>query len=60
MRNNNHHNLLLGGIAAISVVLFWSGWIVVSRFGVSNNLTVYDIAGFRFSVGAAVVLPYIL
>jgi drug/metabolite transporter (DMT)-like permease len=42
------------------VVFFWSGWIVVSRLGVTNILTVYDIAGFRFSVGAAVALPYII
>ena len=52
--------MLLGVAAAISVVVFWSGWIVVSRFGVTNSLTVYDMAGFRFSVGAAVALPYII
>ena len=56
----NHNQLLIGAAAAISVVFFWAGWIVVSRFGVTNNLTVYDVAGFRFSVGAVVVLPYIL
>ena len=52
--------MLLGVIAAVSVVFFWSGWIVVSRLGVTNSLTVYDVAGFRFSVGAAVALPYII
>ena len=52
--------MLLGAVAAISVVFFWSGWIVVSRFGVTNTLTVYDITGFRFAVGAAVTLPYII
>jgi drug/metabolite transporter (DMT)-like permease len=56
----NHKQLLIGAAAAISVVFFWAGWIVVSRFGVTNNLTVYDVAGFRFSVGAAVALPYII
>jgi len=56
----NRKQLFIGAAAAISVVFFWAGWIVVSRFGVTNNLTVYDVAGFRFSVGAAVVLPYIL
>ena len=60
MRNNQQSNMLLGAAAAISVVVFWSGWIVVSRFGVTNSLTVYDMAGFRFSVGAAVALPYII
>jgi len=57
---NNQKNTLLGIAAAISVVLFWSGWVVVSRLGVTNNLTVYDVTGFRFSIGAAVVLPYII
>jgi len=52
--------MLSGTAAAISVVLFWSGWIVVSRLGVTNSLTVYDVAGFRFSVGAAVILPHII
>ena len=52
--------MLLGTIAAISVVFFWSGWIIVSRIGVTNTLTVYDVAGFRFGVGAAVALPYVI
>jgi drug/metabolite transporter (DMT)-like permease len=60
MRNNNQNHLLLGTAAAVSVVFFWSGWIVVSRLGVTHSLTVYDVAGCRFSVGAAVALPYIL
>ena len=60
MRNNHQKQVLIGAAAAISVVFLWSGWIVVSRLGVTHSLTVYDVAGFRFSVGAAVVLPYIL
>jgi drug/metabolite transporter (DMT)-like permease len=60
MGNYHQNHMLIGVAAAISVVLFWSGWIVVSRLGVTNSLTVYDIAGFRFCVGAAVALPYII
>jgi drug/metabolite transporter (DMT)-like permease len=60
MKNNNPNHILLGAAAAISVVFFWSGWIVVSRLGVTNTLTVYDITAFRFAVGAAVALPYII
>ena len=60
MRNSHQNQLLIGAAAAISVVFFWSGWIIVSRLGVTNSLTVYDVAGLRFSVGAAVALPYIL
>jgi drug/metabolite transporter (DMT)-like permease len=60
LKNSNPKQLLLGTTAAISVVFFWSGWIVVSRLGVTNTLTVYDITGLRFAVGAAVALPYII
>jgi drug/metabolite transporter (DMT)-like permease len=52
--------VLLGAAAAVSVVMFWSGWIVVSRLGVTSSLTVYDVTGLRYSVGAAVLLPYII
>ena len=47
----------MGAIAAVCVVFFWSGWIGVSRLGVTNHLTVYDVTGLRFSIGAAVALP---
>ena len=60
MKNKNPNHLLFGAAAAVSVVFFWSGWIVVSRLGVTNTLTVYDITGFRFAVGAVVTLPYII
>ena len=58
--NNNRSSILLGAIAAVCVVFFWSGWIVVSRIGVTHHLTVYDVTGLRFSIGAAVAMPYII
>jgi drug/metabolite transporter (DMT)-like permease len=42
------------------VAFFWSGWIVISRLGVTNNLTAYDLAGLRHGIGAVVALPYII
>ncbi len=60
MRNDNQGNIIWGGVAAICVVFFWSGWIVISRLGVTNNLTVYDVTGLRYGIGAAVALPYII
>jgi drug/metabolite transporter (DMT)-like permease len=42
------------------VVIFWSGWIVISRFGVTNHLTVYDLTALRHGIGALVALPYII
>ena len=58
--NNNQSSILFGTIAAVCVVFFWSGWIVVSRIGVTHQLTVYDVTGLRFSIGAAVAMPYII
>lgn len=60
MENNNQSSRVLGAGAAVCVVFFWSGWIIVSRLGVTHHLTVYDVTGLRFSVGAAVALPYII
>ena len=60
MGNDNRGSIIWGGIAAICVVFFWSGWIVISRLGVTNNLTVYDLTGLRYGIGAAVALPYII
>jgi drug/metabolite transporter (DMT)-like permease len=58
--NDNRDSIIWGGIAAICVVFFWSGWIVISRLGVTNNLTVYDLTGLRHGIGAVVALPYII
>lgn len=60
MGNDNRGSIIGGGIAAICVVFFWSGWIVISRLGVTNNLTVYDLTGLRHGIGAVVALPYII
>ena len=60
MGNDNRDSIIWGGVAAICVAFFWSGWIVISRLGVTNNLTAYDLAGLRHGIGAVVALPYII
>ena len=50
----------LGWFGAATVLLLWSGWIVVSRLGVSQSLTVYDIGALRFLAAALVVAPFAL
>ena len=60
MENDNQSSIIIGGIAAVCVVIFWSGWIVISRFGVTNHLTVYDLTALRHGIGALVALPYII
>ena len=60
MGDDNRGSIILGAVAASCVVFFWAGWIVISRLGVTNHLTVYDITGLRHGIGAIVVLPYII
>ena len=49
---------LIGWIAAFTVLLVWSGWVVVSRLGVVLTLTVYDMAALRFAVASLAVAPF--
>jgi drug/metabolite transporter (DMT)-like permease len=60
LRSNERGSIILGSVTAICVVFFWSGWIVISRLGVTGHLTVYDITGLRHGIGAVVALPYII
>jgi len=53
-------SIILGSVAAICVVFFWSGWMVISRLGVTGHLTVFDLTGLRHGIGAVVILPYII
>jgi len=45
--------------AAVIVVIIWSGWFTVSRFGVQTSLTPADITLLRFATALAIVLPLV-
>lgn len=53
------HNVLLGLFSAFAVIFIWSGFIVFSRAGVATSLTAFDLAGLRFMVAGALVLPFL-
>ncbi len=40
---DNPSRPLIGWLAALGVVFIWSGWVVVSRLGVIQTLTIYDM-----------------
>lgn len=44
-------------IAGLLIVLIWSGWIIISRFGVQNQLTPADITMLRYVTALLVVSP---
>ncbi|MAH83200.1 MAG: hypothetical protein CBB68_02405 [Rhodospirillaceae bacterium TMED8] len=48
---------LTGWLCAVGVVVVWSGWLVVSRLGVVQNLTIYDLMMLRFSFALGAVTP---
>ena len=49
-----------GLLAALAVVVFWSGFNIVSRFGATSSFTPFDIAALRFGVSGALALPLYL
>lgn len=51
---------LLGWVLGITVLCIWSGWVVISRLGVTSSLTAWDITALRFGTAAVVALPWSL
>lgn len=47
----------LGVVAILTVVMIWSGWIIVSSWGVHQNLTAWDITFLRFTTAAIITAP---
>ena len=52
-------SLFIGWLAAFGAVAVWSGWIVVSRLGIIQTLTIYDIMALRFFVAAVAIAPFL-
>lgn len=51
------YSLTTGYIMAFVVVCIWSGFIVVSRYGATNELTGYDLIALRYGVATLVSIP---
>jgi drug/metabolite transporter (DMT)-like permease len=51
-------NKVSGLFAGLAVVMIWSGWIIISKWGVSHALTVWDVTGIRFATAGIIVLVY--
>ncbi len=52
--------LWLGYTLAFCVTFIWTGWILVSRYGVQQSLTIYDITLLRWGVGGTLLAPFAL
>lgn len=49
-----------GVAAAAMVTIVWSGWFIISKWGVAHSLTNPDILLLRFATASAVVAPLLL
>lgn len=47
----------IGIACALGVVVLWSSFHLVSRFGVQTSLTPFDLVALRFGVGGLIMLP---
>ena len=56
----SHSDAVRGLLAALAVVVFWSGFNLVSRFGATTSFTPFDIAAMRYGVSGAIALPLFL
>ena len=52
-------SLFIGWLAAFGAVVVWSGWVVVSRLGIIQTLTIYDLMALRFFVAAVAIAPFL-
>jgi len=49
-----------GLLAALVVVICWSGFNIVSRFGSTATFTPFDLAAMRYGVSGTLALPFFL
>lgn len=57
MNNDHPHALWLGAALALTTMLIWSGWNLISRFGVTHSLSVDQITFLRFTMAGLIALP---
>lgn len=56
----SHSDAVRGLLAALAVVVFWSGFNLVSRFGATTSFSPFDIAAMRYGVSGMIALPFFL
>lgn len=44
-------------LAGMFIAVVWVGWILISKYGVSQNLTIWDIVGLRYGTATVCTLP---
>lgn len=55
-----NRDAVLGVLAGVGVLLLFAGFLVVSRFGATSTLTVFDMSGLRFGIAGICTIPFFL
>ncbi len=58
--DEQRRNTVRGFMAAGCVVLFWSGFNIVSRMGGKSALTPFDVVALRFGISSLIMLPFFI
>lgn len=53
-----NRDAVFGVLASLGVLVLFSGFLVVSRFGATSTLTVFDMAALRFGVAGIFTIPF--
>ena len=54
-----NETVLTGLACGLTAALIWGAWPVISRLGVQQTLTAYDITALRFGVAGVILLPIV-
>src|SRR5690242_21838310 len=52
--------VVTGSLAALSSVLIWSGWIVLTRHGVTTDMPPVTLGLLRYAIPALIMLPLLV
>ncbi len=53
----SRRDILIGCLLALFSTLIWSGWVVLSRFGVTHTFSAADITAIRFGAAGLLMFP---
>jgi drug/metabolite transporter (DMT)-like permease len=57
---SSRSELIIGIACALAVVVLWSSFLVLSRYGATGVLTPFDLAALRFGVAGIIMLPVLV
>lgn len=60
MAIDSHREQIIGITCAIAVVVLWSSFLVLSRYGAAGVLTPFDLGALRFGVSGIIMIPVLI